>query len=94
MVLDCYDTLYLWEGIRSTKDEKKNTLKFAFDYFENHPDGRASKLADWRERIFFIKQYQEPYEFSRYFFGWDNSKSYNPGMLPAKPMLDQYTYAL
>ena len=64
MVLDCHNELYVWEGSKSTKDEKRETLKFAFDFWDCH-----RKDINKDDKIFIVKQNKEPICFSGHFFG-------------------------
>jgi len=82
MILDCGHSIFVWEGLSPTKDEKKDTLQYTLDYVKNHPDERSTK-ANWENQNFLIKARKEPLCFTAYFFGWDS-----PNWTPYKEPLD------
>jgi hypothetical protein len=72
MILDCFDRVFLWEGTKSSKEEKKQSLQTTLDYCTKHPDERAQKIPNWDQYVYVVKAGKEPLEFISCFFGTCN----------------------
>jgi len=40
MILDTYDTVYVWIGKEANEDEKRESLTIATEYIQSDPSGR------------------------------------------------------
>lgn len=67
MLLDAWDTLFLWLGHNSNKDEQKASETLAIEYLRTDPAGR-----DKGTPIMKLKQGFEPPNFTGFFGVWDN----------------------
>lgn len=66
MLLDTWDSIFLWAGHHSNKDEQKSTETLAIEYLRTDPAGRKDIP------IIKIKQGFEPPNFTGFFGVWDN----------------------
>ncbi|XP_076312885.1 villin-1-like isoform X2 [Tachypleus tridentatus] len=98
MLLDAWDTVFLWIGNKANSEEKKMAMSLAEEYLNTDPSGR-----DITTSIMKIKQGFEPPNFTGFFGVWDrslwnNNKTYeeikaelaedNPGIVLSKPQLN------
>ncbi|XP_076064195.1 advillin-like isoform X2 [Oratosquilla oratoria] len=67
MLLDAWDTIFLWIGINSNKVEQRESEKLAMEYLRTDPAGR-----DKGTPIVRLKQGYEPPNFTGFFGAWDN----------------------
>ncbi|CAF1537148.1 unnamed protein product, partial [Didymodactylos carnosus] len=74
MLLDAWNTIFLWIGKNANKNEKRDAEKIAFDYLKTDPSHR-----DPDTPIIKTKQGTEPIHFTGFFGYWDrefwNTKS-------------------
>ncbi|XP_050509264.1 advillin isoform X1 [Diabrotica virgifera virgifera] len=68
MLLDTADSIYMWIGKLSNKEEKRLSAQKAIDYLQSDPAGRDMNIA-----IIHIKQEKEPPTFTGFFQTWDKS---------------------
>jgi len=68
MLLDIGDTIFLWFGKDSNKEEQTGSIKLGQDYLASDPAGR-----DKDTPILIIKQGMEPPTFTGFFGVWDRS---------------------
>ncbi|KAI8521471.1 hypothetical protein Bbelb_012250 [Branchiostoma belcheri] len=73
MLLDAFDTIFLWIGSGANDTEKERTLQTAGEYVETDPTGRTPDDVV----IIQVKQGSEPPNFTAHFLGFD------PGMWEA-----------
>uniref|UniRef100_A0A1B6F7X6 HP domain-containing protein n=1 Tax=Cuerna arida TaxID=1464854 RepID=A0A1B6F7X6_9HEMI len=66
MLLDTWDTIFLWIGSSANREEKKQSITLAFNYLRTDPAGR-----DPGTPIVQIKQGFEPPNFTGFFGIWD-----------------------
>ncbi|KAK9879533.1 hypothetical protein WA026_006604 [Henosepilachna vigintioctopunctata] len=66
MLLDANDTLYIWIGNLSSREDQRLSLKSALDYLEMDPAGR-----DMNMPIIQVKQGEEPPTFTGFFPNWN-----------------------
>ncbi|KAJ8413876.1 hypothetical protein AAFF_G00064740 [Aldrovandia affinis] len=66
MVLDTWDEVFVWVGIKATDDEKSESIASVHQYFKIDPSGR-----DPNTPIVTVKQGFEPPTFTGWFVGWD-----------------------
>ena len=66
MLLDTYDTLFLWIGNKSNAEERKKAMESAEIYLSEHPSDR-----DTETPIVVVKQGYEPLIFTGFFGSWD-----------------------
>ncbi|XP_017769751.1 PREDICTED: villin-1 isoform X2 [Nicrophorus vespilloides] len=73
MLLDAHDTIFVWIGKLSTKEESRLSLELAKDYLKSDPSGK-----DVNTPIVIIRQGNEPPNFTGFFKPWDENmwKSY------------------
>ncbi|CAG5104331.1 Oidioi.mRNA.OKI2018_I69.chr1.g1201.t1.cds [Oikopleura dioica] len=65
MLLDAWNTVFVWIGQESSDDEKEQTLEAAKQYLATDPAGRKGTP------IVQVKQEKEPVTFTGFFAGWD-----------------------
>jgi gelsolin len=66
MLLDAWDSLFLWIGSGSNKQESEESEKIVFDYLKTDPSLRGSDLP-----IYKIRQGMEPSVFTGFFGTWE-----------------------
>jgi hypothetical protein len=66
MLLDCFNTVYMWMGSAANLDEKKKAAGFATKYIERATDGR-----DQDAQVVMISAGFEPKPFAFNFMDWD-----------------------
>ena len=66
MLLDTYDTLFLWIGKKSNAEERKKAMESAEIYLNEHPSDR-----DPETPIVTVKQGFEPLTFTGFFGAWE-----------------------
>ena len=66
MLLDAWDSLFMWIGSGSNKQESEESEKIAFDYLRTDPSMRGSDLP-----IYKIRQGMEPPVFTGFFGAWE-----------------------
>ncbi|CAJ0944727.1 unnamed protein product [Ranitomeya imitator] len=69
MMLDTWEQIFLWIGIDSNEEEKKESPVAAKRYLESDPSGRDKNIP-----ITAIKQGHEPPTFTGWFLAWDSKK--------------------
>jgi hypothetical protein len=69
MMLDVVETVYLWIGKFSRKDELMNSRAFANEYVSNAQDRNPGQVM-----IKEIHEDNEPWEFTQHFHGWQRSR--------------------
>ncbi|CAD7966095.1 unnamed protein product [Amoebophrya sp. A120] len=70
MLLDTYNSVFVWVGDLSHPEEQKEAPKIAESYVKSAPDGRSVEETP----IVVVKQGNEPLLFTCHFVGWDSSK--------------------
>lgn len=68
MMLDAYDTIFLWIGKDSNKEERDKSVQMAIEYLKTDPSNRDDNTA-----IVMLKQGYEPPTFTGFFGVWDTS---------------------
>jgi len=68
MLLDTGNTIFLWFGAQSNKEEQSQSVKLAEKYLKTDPSGRDSDTA-----VLIVKQGYEPPTFTGFFGAWDRS---------------------
>ena len=68
MLLDAWDSLFIWIGSGSNKQESEESERIAFDYIRTDPSMRGTDLP-----IFKIRQGMEPSIFTGFFGVWDQT---------------------
>jgi hypothetical protein len=68
MILDAWDTIFIWVGSNSNKMEREESERIVFDYLKSDPSQRGTDLP-----IFKVKQGIEPPIFTGFFGPWDNN---------------------
>lgn len=71
MVLDAYNTIYVWIGNMSNKFEKKNSINTAQKYLDNLKDERDKDNVN----IVDIEAGKEPTGFTIHFSDWRREKA-------------------
>lgn len=66
MLLDTYNTVYIWIGNKSNKFEKNGSIKAAAKYIDNIKDNRVKDDVNIVE----VDAGKEPSSFSVYFTDW------------------------
>jgi len=66
MMLDAHDTIFLWFGNNSNKEERDKAVKMAMEYLKTDPSNRDENTA-----IVMVKQGYEPPTFTGFFGVWD-----------------------
>jgi gelsolin len=69
MVLDAYNTIYLWVGLKANDTEKRNSLKKVEKYVANLTDGRAPESIQYCN----IDPGSEPLGFRGFFPEWEDA---------------------
>jgi hypothetical protein len=85
MILDSYNKLFVWMGLKATEEEKKKSMETAFQYLEADPSKRPKDTT-----LYYVVAFQEPLLFVSYFHGWDDIK--NKEYLFTEPPLVQDKY--
>nr|WAQ15589.1 villin [Halisarca dujardinii] len=67
MILDIYDSLYVWVGRGANDTEKKEALRVAQEYVKSDPSGRDPDACTMTQ----IKQGFEPLMFTSHFLDWN-----------------------
>lgn len=67
MLLDAWDTIFLWLGHNANKDEQRKAETLAIEYLRTDPAGRTTGTP-----IIKLKQGYEPPNFTGFFGVWDN----------------------
>ncbi|XP_030768126.1 advillin-like isoform X3 [Sitophilus oryzae] len=67
MLLDTEDTLYIWIGKLSSREEQRLSIQAALNYLQNDPSSR-----DMNMTVIHIKQGKEPPTFKGFFPNWDS----------------------
>ncbi|XP_076316612.1 villin-1-like [Tachypleus tridentatus] len=95
MLLDAWNTIFIWIGNRANAEEKRRAMSVAEEYLQTDPSGRESSTP-----IVKVKQGLEPPNFTGFFGVWDRSlwnknKTYdevkaelaqeNPGVIVVRP---------
>lgn len=80
MILDTFDTVYVWVGRGANKKEKEEALRVATEYVRSDPSGRDED----NTLLIQIKQGFEPPTFTSHFFGW------NPQLWASNKTYEQY----
>lgn len=70
MILDAWETVFIWFGSESNKQEREESEKVVFDYLKSDPSQRGVDIP-----IFKIKQGLEPPNFTGFFGPWDSEYS-------------------
>ena len=68
MILDCGETLFVWLGRESNRQEREAVLTTAKDYLLSDPSGRDVDIP-----VILVKQGHEPPHFTGYFGAWDSN---------------------
>ncbi|XP_021921948.1 advillin-like isoform X2 [Zootermopsis nevadensis] len=68
MMLDAHDSIFLWIGNDSNKNERDTAVKMAIEYLKSDPSNRSDDTA-----ILKVKQGYEPPTFTGFFGVWDTS---------------------
>ena len=66
MILDSGETLFVWLGRESNRQEREAVLTTAKDYLLSDPSGRDVDIP-----VILVKQGHEPPHFTGYFGAWD-----------------------
>ncbi|XP_018568811.1 advillin-like, partial [Anoplophora glabripennis] len=66
MLLDTNDSVYMWIGKLSTREEQRLSIQTAIEYLQTDPAGRDMNIA-----IIHVKQEREPPTFRGFFPSWD-----------------------
>ncbi|XP_039279258.1 villin-1 isoform X2 [Nilaparvata lugens] len=67
MLLDAWNSIFIWVGYKSNKEERTGAIQLAFDYLRTDPNGRDEKTP-----IIQLKQGHEPPNFTGFFGSWDS----------------------
>jgi hypothetical protein len=67
MILDVYDSLYVWVGRGANETEKKEALRVAQEYVKTDPSGRDPDACTMMQ----VKQGFEPLNFTCHFLDWN-----------------------
>lgn len=94
MVVDCYSTMYLWMGIKSTKNERITAMKKVHEYVEATTDGRDKSKVQYVP----VDPCQEPLAFTGVFPEWEDEvaaewlkpDAYEAAILEAKAEKEKY----
>lgn len=70
MMLDTYESVFVWLGHNAQKDEKDNAMRVALDYVKNAPDGR-----DPNTPVYKVIAGAEPPVFTCHFRGWNEDQA-------------------
>ncbi|XP_015782794.1 adseverin isoform X2 [Tetranychus urticae] len=68
MLLDTWDTIFVWIGSKSNTEERNRTIETVEDYLRADPTGR-----DLETPIVIVKQGSEPPNFVGFFGSWDRN---------------------
>ena len=68
MILDSGETLFVWLGRESNRQEREAVLTTAKDYLLSDPSGRDVDIP-----VILVKQGHEPPHFTGYFGAWDSN---------------------
>ena len=67
MILDCFQSVFVWIGSKANADEKRNAMEVAQKYVAQATDGRGSDTP-----IYLVEAGREPLIFTSQFHAWDN----------------------
>ena len=67
MVVDCFNTVYMWIGLKSNKTERSNVLQKVQEYIENVEDGRNKEKVNYVP----VDPCSEPIVFKGVFPEWE-----------------------
>nr|XP_018917887.1 PREDICTED: advillin-like [Bemisia tabaci] len=67
MIMDTWETLFIWIGAEANQEEKRSCIQLAIEYLKSDPSGRDVKIP-----IVLIKQGHEPPVFTSFFARWDD----------------------